>query len=136
MTTRTSGQGRARAIARAASLAAAAAALAGTVSGCASGAPTVPSRPAHASPITLIVLRNDTPSTVKVIQCVTSCQTLHERRTIPAGSRTIVFGSNEGIRFGYLVEDMAGRRLGCIYMKFDHVQQEPTVLVSSMGRCE
>jgi len=136
MTTRATRQGRARAFARAASFAAAAAALAGAVSGCASGAPTVPSRPAHASPIALIVVRNDTPATVKVIQCVTSCQTLHERRTIPAGGRTIVFGPNEGTRFGYLVEDMAGRRLGCIYMKFEHVKQQPTVLVSSMGSCE
>ena len=122
------------AFARAASCAAA---LSAAISGCGSGHPTVASHPTHASPFVLVRVHNDTPSAVKILQCLTtSCTGLHERLPIPAGGETRILGSNEGLRFGYLVEDTAGKRLGCLYMKFAHDTRQPIVPVSSMGRCE
>jgi hypothetical protein len=83
-----------------------------------------------------VLVRNDTASDVQFIQCDTSCGTLHERRTIPAGGDTVVNVSNEGIKVGYVVARPDGRKLGCVYMKYEHVKYEPTVRVSSMTRCE
>lgn len=109
------------------------AALVGAVavsSGCASVDPTDPSHFIN------VLVRNDTPSPVQFIQCDTSCGTLHEREAITAGGSTIINISNEGIKVGYLVERQDGKKLGCVYMKYEHVKHEPTVLVSSMTRCE
>jgi hypothetical protein len=109
----------------------AATALVGAVlSGCASVDPTDPSH------FTNVLVRNDTASDVQFIQCDTSCVTLHERRTIPAGGGTVVNVSNEGVKVGYVVARPDGRRLGCVYMRYEHVKHEPTVLISSMARCE
>ena len=113
-----------------AALALAAMMLAGAVAGCASVDPTDPSH------FTNIVIRNDTPSAVQFIECDTSCGTLHERRTIPAGGSTIINDSNEGVKIPYLVASPDGKKLGCLYMKFEHVKHPPTVLTSSMTRCE
>ncbi len=104
--------------------------LAGAVAGCASVDPTDPSH------FTNIVIRNDTPSAVQFIECDTSCGTLHERRTIPVGGSTIINDSNEGVKIPYLVASPDGKKLGCLYMKFEHVKHPPTVLISSMRRCE
>jgi hypothetical protein len=109
------------------------AALVGVIavlSGCASVDPTDPSH------FTNVLVRNDTPSTVQFIQCDTSCGTLHDRETINAGGRTIINISNEGIKVGYLVARPDGEKLGCLYMKYEHVKHPPTVLISSMTRCE
>jgi hypothetical protein len=106
-------------------------ALAGTVvSGCASVDPTDPSH------FTNALVRNDTASAVQFIQCDTSCDTLHDRTTIPVGGTTVINVSNEGIKVGYLVARPDGRKLGCIYMRYEHVKPEPIVLVSSLARCE
>jgi hypothetical protein len=43
--------------------------------------------------------------------------------------------SNEGIEIGYLVEDPADRKLGCIYMEYENVKQPPVIPVSSMTQC-
>jgi len=104
--------------------------LVGAVAGCASVDPTDPSH------FTNVLVHNDTRSAVQFIQCDTSCGTLHERGTIPAGGSTIINISNEGIKIGYLVERPDGKRLGCVYMKYEHVKHQPTVLISSMTRCE
>jgi hypothetical protein len=109
-------------------LAAVAGALA--LAGCSSVDPTDPSH------FTSILVRNDTASAVQFIECDTSCETLHERRTIPAGGSTIINDSNEGIQFGYLVARPDGQKLGCVYMKFDGVKVRPTVLVSAMTTCK
>lgn len=109
---------------------AATALMGATLSGCASVDPTDPSH------FTNVLVRNDTTSAVQFIQCDTSCGTLHERRTIPAGGSTVVNVSNEGIKVGYVVARPERRKLGCVYMKYEHVKYEPTVLVSSMTRCE
>jgi hypothetical protein len=109
----------------------AATALVGAIlSGCASVDPTDPSH------FTNVLVRNDTASDVEFIQCDTSCGTLHERRTIPASGSTVVNVSNEGIKVGYVVARPDGRRLGCVYMQYEHVKYEPTMLVSSMTSCE
>jgi hypothetical protein len=100
------------------------------VSGCASVDPT------DSSHFTNALVRNDTASAVQFIQCDTSCGTLHERRTIPAGGTTVINVSNEGIKVGYLVARSDGQKLGCVYMRYEHVKHEPTVLVSSLTRCE
>jgi hypothetical protein len=100
------------------------------ISGCASVDPT------DSSHFTNALVRNDTASAVQFIQCDTSCGTLHERRTIPAGGTTVINVSNEGIKVGYLVARPDGRKLGCVYMRYEHVKHEPTVLVSSLTRCE
>ena len=114
-----------------------AATLSVLLAGCGSAEHAATSPPASPSGLFLIGVHNDTPSTVKFLQCTTtSCAKTHERRTIAAGASTTVLGSNLGIRFGYLVEDTAGRRLGCVYMKFDHVKLQPTVPISSMESCE
>jgi hypothetical protein len=106
-------------------------ALMGAVeSGCASVDPT------DASHFTNALVRNDTASAVQFIQCDTSCGTLHERRTIPAGGTTVVNVSNEGIKVGYLVARPDDRKLGCVYMRYKHVKHEPTVFLSSLTRCE
>jgi len=105
--------------------------LVGAVSsGCASVDPTDPSH------FTNVLVRNDTPSAVQFIQCDTSCGTLHEREAITAGGSTIINISNEGIKVGYLVAHPDGKKLGCVYMKYKHVKHQPTVLISSMTRCE
>jgi hypothetical protein len=104
--------------------------LLGAGAGCASVDPT------DSSHFTDVLVRNDTPSTVQFIQCDTSCGTLHERRTVPADGSTVINVSNEGIQVGYLVARPDGKRLGCLYMKYEHIKHEPTVLVSSMTRCE
>jgi hypothetical protein len=103
--------------------------LGGAVAGCASVDPTDPSHFIN------VLVRNDTLSTVQFIQCDTSCETLHDRETIPAEGSTIINISNEGIKIGYLVE-RDGKRLGCMYMKYEHVKHQPTVLISSMTRCQ
>jgi hypothetical protein len=100
------------------------------LSGCASVDPTDPSH------FTNVIVRNDTASDVQFIQCDTSCGTLHERRTIPTDESTVVNVPNEGIKVGYVVARLDGRRLGCLYMHYEHVSHEPTVLVSSMTRCD
>lgn len=56
-----------------------------------------------------VQIHNDRPSSVQLIQCDTSCETLHERQTVPAGASTTVDVSNEGIEIGYLVESLASR---------------------------
>ncbi len=100
------------------------------LSGCASVDPTDPSH------FTNVLVRNDTASDIKFIQCDTSCATLHEGRTVTAGGSTVVNVSNVGIKVGYIVARPDGRKLGCVYMQYEHVKHEPTVLVSSMTRCE
>jgi hypothetical protein len=92
-----------------------------------------PTDPSH---FTNVLVRNDTTSDVQFIQCDTSCGTLHERRTIPADGSTVVNVSNEGIKVGYVVARSDGRKLGCVYMRYERIKHEPTVLVSSMTRCE
>jgi hypothetical protein len=104
--------------------------LVGAVAGCASVDPTDPSH------FTNVLVRNDTPSAVQFIQCDTSCGTLHDRQTIPAGASVVINISNEGIKVGYLVARPDDKKLGCVYMKYEHVKHQPTVLVSSMTRCE
>jgi hypothetical protein len=101
-----------------------------SVAGCSSVDPTDPS---HS---TDVLVRNDTASVVQFIQCDTSCGTLHDRETIPARGSTTINISNEGINIGYLVEQPDGTKLGCVYMKYEHVKHPPTVLVSSMTKCK
>jgi hypothetical protein len=101
-----------------------------TLSGCASVDPTDPSH------FTNMLVRNDRASDVQFIQCGASCRTLHERTTIPAGESTVVNVSNEGMRVGYVVARPDGRQLGCVYMRYERVNHEPTVLVSSLTRCD
>lgn len=99
------------------------------VGGCASIDPTDPSH------FVDVQVHNDKSSPVQLIQCDTSCDTLHDRQTIPAGASTTVNVSNEGIEVGYLVENLANKELGCIYMLHEHVQHPPVVAVSSMTQC-
>jgi len=120
----------------AARLTAAASALVLVLSGCGSSHSSTRTAAAKASPYVLLAVRNDTPSAVRFLQCLATCSQLHERQTIAAGGRTAVIVQNDGTRFGYLVEDAAGRRLGCIYRKFEAITRQPTVLISSMGACE
>ncbi len=88
------------------------------------------------SPFVIVPIKNDTSATVHFIQCKATCAELHERRTIAAGQMDSILGSNENLRFAYLVEDAAGKRIGCVYMQFNHVKAPPVVLVSSMKPCE
>lgn len=92
-----------------------------------------PTDPSH---FTNVLVRNDTASAVQFIECDTSCGTLHERSTVPAGATTIINIDNEGANIGYLVERPDGKKLGCVYMKYEHVKHEPTVLVSSTTKCK
>jgi hypothetical protein len=108
----------------------AAVAMAGGTSGCSSVDPTASSH------FTNVRVRNDTPSAVQFVQCDTSCGTLHDRTTVPAGASTVINISNEGIKVGYLVADPGGKKIGCVYMKYEHVKRQPTILISSMTRCE
>jgi len=82
-----------------------------------------------------VQVHNDRPTAVQLIQCDTSCDTLHDRQTMSAGASSTINVSNEGIEIGYLVENPAGRKLGCIYMKYENVKQPPVVPVSSMTQC-
>jgi hypothetical protein len=97
--------------------------------GCASVDPTDPSH------FTNVLVHNNTASAVQFIQCDTSCGTLHDREAIPAGGSTTINISNEGIPIGYLVERPSGLKLGCLYMRFDHVRTTSVVKISSLGRC-
>jgi hypothetical protein len=99
------------------------------VSGCASVDPTDPSH------FTDVIVRNDTPRGVVIVQCDTSCDVLHDRTAIPAQRATTANVSNEGITVGYAVEQPTGRRLGCLYMRFNGVRRPPVVKVSSLERC-
>jgi hypothetical protein len=102
----------------------------GSVAGCSSVDPTDPSH------FTNVLVRNDTASAVQFIQCDTSCGTPNTRETIPARGSTIINISNEGINIGYLVAQPDGKKLGCVYMKYERVKHPPTVLVSSMTKCK
>jgi hypothetical protein len=97
-----------------------------------SGCSVDPTDPSH---FTDAVVRNDTPSPVVIVQCDTSCDTLHDRSAVPSHGALTINVSNEAITVGYAVERPSGRRLGCLYMNFDHVQKTPVVEVSSMQRC-
>ena len=97
--------------------------------GCSSVDPTDPSH------FTDVLIHNDTPSAVQLVQCDNSCAMLHDRQTVPAGASAIVNVSNEDIRVGYVVERASGARLGCLYMHFNGVRTRPTVEVSTFGRC-
>jgi hypothetical protein len=88
------------------------------------------------NPYLLISIKNDTSATVHFIQCKATCAELHERRTLPAGGTNSILGSNENLPFTYLVEDEAGKRIGCVYMQFDHLKSAPPVLISSMKPCK
>jgi hypothetical protein len=92
--------------------------------------------PTDSSHFTDVHVRNDTPSAVQLIQCDTTCGTLHDRETLPTGGTTIINVSNEGIKIGYLIERPNGEQLGCIYMEFDGVDRTPVVPVSSMTKCD
>jgi hypothetical protein len=98
----------------------------------ASGCSVDPTDPSH---FTDAVIRNDTPSRVVIVQCDTSCDTLHDRSPLPSRGSVTINVSNEAIPVGYVVERPSGRRLGCLYMNFDHVQKTPVVRVSSMRSC-
>src|SRR5450759_1593812 len=97
--------------------------------GCASVDPTDPSH------YTEVEIRNNTPASVVIVQCDTSCDVLHERRTVDSGQATIVSVSHEGITVGYVVEEPSGSRLGCLYMLVSPAAQAPVVDVSSLTRC-
>lgn len=99
------------------------------VGGCASVDPTDPSH------FVDVQVRNDTALTVELIQCDTSCSTLHDRQTLPPGANTRINVSNEGIEVGYAVESLSGKRLGCIYVDNDHVKHPATLTISSMTDC-
>jgi hypothetical protein len=116
----------------------AAAMLSLALAGCGSSGPSGSSAPARtsASAFVLITVRTDTPAPVVFIQCKATCNELHEHRPIAAGSSTRILGLNEGRPFADLVESATGKRLGCVYMKFDHVKAPPVVLVSSMTSCK
>lgn len=109
---------------------AAAVAAAVLLGGCASVDPTDPSH------FVDVQVRNDLSSPVQLIQCDTSCDTLHDRQTVAAGDSTTINVSNEGIKVGYLIESLTGNRLGCIYMEYEHVKHPPAVAVSSKVRCD
>jgi hypothetical protein len=103
--------------------------LVAVATGCASVDPTDPSH------FVDVLVRNDSSSAVQLVQCDTSCRTLHDRTTLPALGTTIINISNEGINVGYLVERLDGRKVGCLYMKYEHVKRRPTVPLSAMTRC-
>lgn len=99
------------------------------LSACASVDPTDPS---HFVDVQVV---NDTASPVELIQCDTSCSTLHDRQRLEAWASTTVNVSNEGIEVGYLIQTLRGKELGCMYMSYDHVKQPAPLAISSMGRC-
>ncbi len=140
MTTRGTGRGYAVGISRLAGLLAAALALSALAVGCGGSGSTTTTTTAKAGtgkqPYVLVPVLNDTPSTVKFLQCLATCAETHERRTIPPGGTTTVVGSNDNVKFSYLVEDSAGKRLGCVQMQFNHVATAPQVHISSMTSCE
>jgi hypothetical protein len=104
-------------------------AIAVGAAGCASVDPTDPSH------FTNVVVQNDTASSVWLVQCDVSCGTLHDRTRIRAGASTSVGVSNEGIQAGYVVERPSGSKLGCLYMRFNHVRGEHRVAISSLRAC-
>lgn len=92
--------------------------MAGAVlAGCASIDPTDPSH------FTSVAVRNDTTQNVQLIQCDTTCGTLHDRQTLTSGQTTDLKVSAEGIKDGYVVADSDGHRLGCLY--FDYNGHQP-----------
>jgi hypothetical protein len=97
--------------------------------GCTSVDPTDPSH------FTDIVVRNDTPTRLVIVQCDTSCDVLHERTSVASGRATTINESNEGITIGYVIERPSGLTLGCLYMRFNHVRQTPVVNITSLSRC-
>ena len=104
-------------------------AIAFAIAGCAGVDPTDPRH------FTNVVVRNDTASAVSLVQCDVSCDTLHERRQIASGASTVINVSNEGINVGYVVERPSRSKLGCLYMRFNHVREEPRVAISSLRNC-
>ncbi len=124
---------------RAARLVLSLAALSVVLAGCGSSSsskPTTTVAKAGQSNFILLTVRNDTPSAVWFDQCQGTCNKLHEHRWIPAGHINLILGINDGTQFADLVTNAAGKRLGCIYMKFDHVEARPVVLISSMTACK
>lgn len=97
--------------------------------GCASVDPTDPNH------FTDVLVRNDTPASVVIVQCGTSCDSLYDRTTVDSAHTATVNVSNEGIAVGYLVERPSGTKLGCLYMRFNGVRRTPVVNISSLGRC-
>jgi len=103
--------------------------LALLANGCASIDPTDPSH------FTDVFVRNDIGANVVIVQCDTSCDVLHERTAIAGGETSTINVSNEGITVGYAVEQPSGRKLGCLYMRFNNVRTTPTVDVSTLQHC-
>jgi hypothetical protein len=104
--------------------------MAAFATGCASVDPTDPS---HFSDVEVW---NDTPARVVIVQCDTSCGTLHDREQVPPGQRTIVNISHEGFDVGYAVESASEQRLGCLYMRLNGPPaKRPVFRVSSMKEC-
>jgi hypothetical protein len=104
-------------------------AAAALASGCGSVDPTDPSH------FTDVSVRNDTAARVVIVQCDTTCGTLHDRTTLAPGRAATVSVSNEDIAVEYAVEQPSGRRLGCLHMRFERVRRPPDVAVSSLRRC-
>jgi hypothetical protein len=107
----------------------AALAMAVVLGGCGSVDPTDPSH------FVDVPVHNDLSFPVRLIQCDTSCDTLHDRQTLAASASTTLNISNEGISVGYLVESRTGHRLGCIYLEYEQSEDPAAVPISSMTQC-
>jgi hypothetical protein len=91
--------------------------------------------PTDLSHFTDVLVRNDTASAVQLIQCGSTCATLHDREQLPAGASTTIRASHEGFTVGYLIEQPSGAKLGCLYMRFSHTTTTAVVNVSSLTTC-
>src|SRR3954464_11747277 len=91
--------------------------------------------PTDPSNYTKVSVVNDLGTTVNLVQCDTSCDTLHEERLLPAAASTQIEILNSGNEFGYVVESAYGRRIGCLYFMYDGITHAPPVKMSSMTRC-
>jgi hypothetical protein len=99
------------------------------VAGCGSLDPTDPSN------FNNVTVKNDTGERVILIQCDTTCKTLHDRTTLEPGNVTVISVSNENISVGYVVAKPSGQRLGCLYFRYSKPQKNLHAMTSEVVRC-
>lgn len=99
------------------------------IAGCGSVNPTDPSNFHN------VTVKNDAREKVILIQCDTTCRTLHERTTLEPGNVTVLSVSDENISVGYVVAKPSGQRLGCLYFRYTKPQKNLHAVTSEAVPC-
>jgi hypothetical protein len=82
-----------------------------------------------------LTLHNDTPGTVVVKQCDAKCDSLHESDLLSPAASVRVNTSSENVTNWWAVDDVAGSRLGCLPLRYEHKIEGLVINVSERTAC-